>query len=123
MPEEEHRVSNEKHDRDRKESAALSKRDIEAHAGASADEKTRLLTPAPAPDAPLITDEKSLAATRRFAASSEAATALQNALDTEPTRIFSDSETGEDENAPKPKRYGWRFALVCALYALSLVNY
>ncbi|MGI8837718.1 MAG: PDZ domain-containing protein, partial [Pyrinomonadaceae bacterium] len=116
-------MSKENPDRDRKEPPALSKREIEAHAGASADDKTRRLTPAPAPYAPSITDEQSLEPTRRFGASSEAPTALQNAPDTEPTRIFSDNETGEDETAPKPKRYGWRFALVCALYALSFVNY
>jgi hypothetical protein len=123
MSEDELRVSNENPDRGGKESAALSQREIEAHAGASADEKIPLLTPAPASDAKSVTDQKSLVPTRRFAAPGEEPTALQNAPDTEPTKIFSDNETSEDETASKPERYGWRFALVCALYALSFVNY
>ena len=53
-------MSNEKHDRGRKDSPVLSKRDIEQIAEASADEKTQLLKPAPAPDAKSVTDEKSL---------------------------------------------------------------
>jgi hypothetical protein len=88
-----------------------------------ADEKTLLPTLAAVPDATLVTDEKSLEPTRRFATPGEEQTALQNAPATEPTTILPDDETAGEENATKPKRYGWRFALVCALYALSFVNY
>jgi eukaryotic-like serine/threonine-protein kinase len=116
-------VSNENADRDRKESAALSKREIEAYAGASADEKTLLLPHAPAPDPHVISDDKSIEQTHRFVAPSEAPTAIQNASDTEPTKILAEDKTGKEEIAPNPKRYGWRFALVCALYALAFVNY
>ena len=132
MPEGEHRVSNENHERGKKESAAsFSEREIEAHAGASADEKTLLRTPTPAADQPPISNEKLKDPTRNFVASSEAQTALQSAPDTEPTKIFSNDETkrkaGEpeieaadeekdapNENALRPSRL--RFALVCLLF-------
>ena len=117
-------MPNENLERDKKEFAgSFSERDGKAHAGASAEENTRLLTPAPAPGAASITDEQSLDPTRKFAVASEAQTALQNAPDTEPTKILSDNETAEEENAPPVKSYAWRLALVCALYALSFVNY
>jgi hypothetical protein len=121
-------VSNENPDRDGKESGGLSKREIVVHAGASTDAKTQRLTPVPAPEAPLITEKKSLEPTRRFAASSEAQTALQNASDIEPTKTFSKDETEReadepkdipDENALRPGRV--RFVLVCLLFVNMFV--
>lgn len=93
-------MSKENPDRDRKESASLSQREIELHAGDSADEQTR-----------------------KFAAPGKKHTALQNTPETEPTKIFSENETAEDESAPESRRYGWRFAVVAALYVLSVFNY
>jgi eukaryotic-like serine/threonine-protein kinase len=121
-------VSKENPDRDRKEPAASSKREIEAHAGASADEKTRRLTPAPTPYTPSITDVEALEPTRRFAASSEAQTTLHKAPETEPTSIFSKDKTEReadelkvipDENALRPSRL--RFVLVCLLFVNMFV--
>ncbi|MFN2456321.1 MAG: protein kinase, partial [Pyrinomonadaceae bacterium] len=119
------------HERDEKESSAFSEGENKARAGTSADEKTLLRTPTPAADQPPISNEKLKDPTRNFAASSEAQTALQNAPDTEPTKIFSDKETDKEtdeteieaadapldapnENALRPSR--WRFALVCLLF-------
>lgn len=126
-------MSDENPDRDSKESAALSKRELEAHAGASADEKTLLLAPTPASDAPSITDEKSLEPMHKFAALSEAQTALQNAPNTEPTKIFPTDETdhyGDEEieaandvrgaggeNALRPSRL--RFALLLLMLVFT----
>lgn len=61
--------------------------------------------------------------TRRFAASDaeEAPTAIQNAPDIEATKILAGDETAEEETAPKPKRYGWRFAVGCAVFAVMFV--
>jgi hypothetical protein len=118
-------LSNENPDRDGKESATRSKREIVAQAGASTEEKTLHLSPTPALDAPSINDQKSLEPTRRFAASGEAQSALQNAKDTEPTKTFSqekiESEDNElpDVNALRPSRV--RFLFVCLLFVNMFV--
>jgi len=80
-------MSDEKHERDGKESVAFSEGENKAHAGALADDKTLRRTPAP--DAPPIPHERSLEPTRKLAASGEVQTAIQNTPDTEPTKIFS----------------------------------
>ena len=122
-------MSDEKHERDGKESVAFSEGENKAHAGALADDKTLRRTPAP--DAPPIPHERSLEPTRKLAASGEVQTAIQNTPDTEPTKIFSNDETkrkadepeieaadeekdAPNENALRPSRL--RFALVCLLF-------